>query len=205
MKRFIYLTLFVSILMLAADVFDLVDMGREPIFLLIVNLITTNYPLRMPTGIFVAWLMITMVLSIVYFIIAIVGLQVINAKDVNSLDCMISTLKFSFGAIVVILLCQYTICFFFFLHFSYGEFVTDMLIYFTILTFTSTIQILLIVYLWINSSRLKNGLTEFHNFLITYRQTPRSRIFKKHLPAGTMEPIMEADSFLEHSVQASIR
>jgi sRNA-binding regulator protein Hfq len=75
-----------------------------------------------------------------------------------------------------------------------------MLIYFAWLTLMSAIQILLIVFLWINSGRLKNSLTEFHNFLVSYRQTPRSRIFKKHLPAGTMEPIMEADSFLEHSV-----
>jgi hypothetical protein len=193
MKIFTYITLLFSILMLAAEILDLINMDKEPLILQIVNM-QTNQKLDMPTGIFIVALLITMVLSIVYFIIGIVGLQVINAKDVNSLDCMIATLKFSCGAVVVMLLCQYTLVSIYFIN------LRDMLIYFAWLTLMSAIQILLIVFLWINSGLLKNSLTEFHNFLVSYRQTPRSRIFKKHLPAGTMEPIMEADSFLEHSV-----
>jgi hypothetical protein len=103
--------------MLAAEILDLINMDKEPLILQIVNM-QTNQKLDMPTGIFIVALLITMVLSIVYFIIGIVGLQVINAKDVNSLDCMIATLKFSCGAVVVMLLCQYTLVSIYFINLS---------------------------------------------------------------------------------------
>lgn len=64
----------------------------------------------------------------------------------------------------------------------------------------------LLIYTYRTTSKLVAGLAEFHAFLTGYRQTPRSRIFKKNLPNssdGLMEPIMEADSFLEHSVVSS--
>ena len=82
----------------------------------------------MTTGIFIATLLITMVLSVVYFVIAIVGMQVVGAKDVNSLDCMISTLKFSTGAVTVLLLCQYTMAIIFFLSID-PVVIGDMLLY----------------------------------------------------------------------------
>ena len=82
----------------------------------------------MTTGIFIATLLITMVLSVVYFVIAIVGMQVVSAKDVNSLDCMIATLKFSTGAVAVLLLSQYTMAIIFFLSIDPRD-IGDMLLY----------------------------------------------------------------------------
>lgn len=82
----------------------------------------------MTTGIFIATLLITMVLSVVYFVIAIVGMQVVGAKDVNSVDCMIATLKFSTGAVTVLLLCQYTMAIIFFLSID-PVVIGDMLLY----------------------------------------------------------------------------
>lgn len=57
------------------------------------------------------------------------------------------------------------------------------------------------------TNKLIVNLVEFHQFLTSYRQTPRSRIFKKNMPTaenGRLMPIMEEDSFLEHSVAQSI-
>lgn len=66
------------------------------------------------------------------------------------------------------------------------------------------LQLSLLVYTNIKISKLIERLIEFHHFLTSYRQTPRSRIFKKHIPAGVMEPILEADSFLEASMLGSV-
>jgi magnesium-transporting ATPase (P-type) len=88
----------------------------------------TSKKMGMTTGIFIATLLITMVLSVVYFVIAIVGMQVVGAKDVNSLDCMIATLKFSTGAVTVLLLCQYTMAIIFFLSID-PVVIGDMLLY----------------------------------------------------------------------------
>jgi len=88
----------------------------------------TSKKLGMTTGIFIATLLITMVLSVVYFVIAIVGMQVVGAKDVNSVDCMIASLKFSTGAVTVLLLCQYTMAIIFFLNID-PVVIGDMLLY----------------------------------------------------------------------------
>lgn len=67
-----------------------------------------------------------------------------------------------------------------------------------------TLQLFVLYYTHMKTKRLIDRLIEFHQFLTSYRQTPRSRIFKKHVPGGVMEPILEADSFLEASVIASV-
>lgn len=127
MKCFTYLTLLISIAMLVAEIFDLINMDNEPFLLQILNM-ETNKDMDMTAGIFIASLMLTMVLSVVYFVIAIVGMQVVSAKDVNSLDCMIATLKFSSGTVAVLLLSQYTMAIIFFLSFESRD-ISDMLLY----------------------------------------------------------------------------
>ena len=48
------------------------------------------------------------------------------------------------------------------------------------------------------TQQLNELLHDFHHFLVSYRQTPRSRIFKRHLPQQ-IEPILEAESMFEQS------
>jgi hypothetical protein len=79
-----------------------------------------------------------------------------------------------------------------------------------LLLWVSQVGLFLALQLWVLYFSFKTvkvaieGLIEFHNFLTSYRQTPRSRIFKKNIPqdADRMEVIAEAESFLEHSVCA---
>jgi len=63
------------------------------------------------------------------------------------------------------------------------------------------LQLILMYLLWRESIKCEKALLAFHDFLVSYRQTPRSRLFKKHLPS--MEPILEDESHLEKSATQS--
>jgi len=45
---------------------------------------------------------------------------------------------------------------------------------------------------WVLSKRALHTILEFHDYLISYRLTPRSRILRKHLPRMTM--VIEEES-----------
>jgi len=46
-----------------------------------------------------------------------------------------------------------------------------------------------------NAQESYTNLLAFHDFLIDYRQTPRSKMLKRHMPE--MEAVVEEASFLE--------
>ena len=60
-----------------------------------------------------------------------------------------------------------------------------------------SVQILLFVgFWWLANDSLKQMLV-FHEYLVNYRLTPRSRILRKHMPK--MEAIVEQESAMESS------
>ena len=52
------------------------------------------------------------------------------------------------------------------------------------------------------SQKLAKSVLEFHDFLIGYRQTPRSKLLKRHLPS--LDAIVEEPSVYEKSVASII-
>ena len=46
-------------------------------------------------------------------------------------------------------------------------------------------------------------MLEFHDFLVEYKQTPKSKMFKRHIPQ--MSGIAEEASFYEQSIIGSSR
>ena len=55
-----------------------------------------------------------------------------------------------------------------------------------------------IYYTYLSSIRCYESVLNFHDFLINYRQTPRSKILRKHLPS--MEAVVEEASMYEQSM-----
>ena len=55
---------------------------------------------------------------------------------------------------------------------------------------------------WTFSIRYNISVLAFHDFLINYKSTPRSKILRKHLPQ--MEAVVEEASVYEQSAHASV-
>jgi hypothetical protein len=73
------------------------------------------------------------------------------------------------------------------------------LIVFTCVVFivADVIQVGLMFLFFRQTSICEKALIEFHDFLINYKQTPRSKILRKHLP--NLSAVVEEDSILEAS------
>lgn len=57
-------------------------------------------------------------------------------------------------------------------------------------------------YTWALSMRYKFAVLTFHDFLINYKSTPRSKILRKHMP--NMDAVVEEASIYEQSALASV-
>lgn len=156
-----------------------------------------------PLGFNLLALFTTLISCIIYFVIGVVNLQAVQAKSMTSAIYFKSTLK----------VCTICITFCALLTLVFGlilliqdadQGVLGPVLYSVQLVVVLLLQLSLLLYSNFKVSKLIERLVEFHHFLTSYRQTPRSRIFKKHIPAGVMEPILEADSFLEASMLGSV-
>ena len=60
-----------------------------------------------------------------------------------------------------------------------------------------SVELLFFFWAWTLSKRALKTILEFHDYLIAYRLTPRSRILRKHLPRMTM--VIEEESSMDQS------
>ena len=58
-----------------------------------------------------------------------------------------------------------------------------------------SINMFVFIWTWTLSRRALESIIQFHDYLIAYRLTPRSRILRKHLPRMTM--VIEEDSLMD--------
>lgn len=61
----------------------------------------------------------------------------------------------------------------------------------------SVLSVYLIYQTFLKTTLCAKCVLEFHNFLIEFRQTPRSKLLRKNLPY--MDAIVEEESYLETS------
>lgn len=168
-------------------------------------------PSRASTTVFNIFTLFTVLIQcVMYYIVAIVVMQASQSKSVTAAQCFRATLKIAIASIGAC--CALTLVFGSLLLYNDGKNNAMSSPHRNIATLLFAVQcggymvfqISLLCYSYKTCNRLIANLVEFHQFLTSYRQTPRSRIFKKHVPQGVMEPIIEAESFLEQSVAASV-
>lgn len=143
----------------------------------------------------------TLTNCMIYFITGIVCMQTCQAQSMTTAVYFQSTLKFGIAGIIA---CSGLTLIFGAVLIGETLGTTLLILYIVQVMLFLSVQLGLMIYALSVSSKLVASLKDFHAFLSGYRQTPRSRIFKKNLPVktedGFMEPILEAESFLEHSL-----
>ena len=131
-------------------------------------------------------LITNIVICLIYFTIGVLCFRVIVSKNVNSVICTKRTQQ-----ILMVLL---AICYGFqmasgIIYYVKNKHSFELVLFIVQLAFIIITQISVLIYTYFVNARLHSILIEFHEFLVSYRQTPRSRIFKKHMPVGQLMPV----------------
>lgn len=136
-----------------------------------------------------------------YYVMAVVCMQAHQAKSVTAANYFKSIVKIGFASI---LCCSGLTLIVGAIMIGRTSNATALILWILQLGLFLALQMGILYYAFKVVNALIEKLLEFHVFLTTYRQTPRSRIFKKNIPQGDdrMEAIPEAESFLEQSVYA---
>ena len=103
----------------------------------------------------------------------------------------------------IVIILTGTFAFGFLLYFMYLSKSSPGLISITLVlvTVSDVLQVGLLILIYRQAERCERSMTEFHDFLLSYRQSPRSKILRKH--RTTLSAVVEEESFAEYSAMGT--